>query len=221
MSTQNIEKNKINGFWKKYDDKNIKKESQLEIYTKNDASEDILRFVKLGGGPALGSISEQYAKHTFSDLKERLKGETSHDHTIEIDGKIIKIEQKTSTLNKKRDFMWQHVAEKHPWDILLLMGVHYKEIVFYGCNKEIFGELVNQGKITNQGSKNKDSEQGLWFNFSNVKDDLIKINTNEDIKKLLLVNNKQLEKQLEKQITKKIRKSSNNNANRELDEIEN
>ena len=81
--------------------------------------------------------------------------------------------------------MWQHVAEKHPWNILLLMAIDYKEIKFYAMNKETFTKLVKEGKITNQGSKNKDSEQGMWFRYSNVKNDIITIKTNEDIINLL------------------------------------
>ncbi len=77
--------------------------------------------------------------------------------------------------------MWQHVAEKHPWNILLLMAIDYKEIKFYAMNKETFTKLVKEGKITNQGSKNKDSEQGMWFRYSNVKNDIITITSNEDI----------------------------------------
>ena len=175
---------KLTNFWKTIDNNKKNKESQLEIYIKNNANEHILRFIKLGGGPALGSMSEQYGKFIFSELKDRLKGDSSHDHTIMFNNKIIKIEQKSSTLNKSGDFMWQHIAEKHPWDILLLMGIHYNEIIFYGMNKDMFKKLVNEGKITNQGSKNKDSEQGMWFRYSNVKYDITLIKTNEDIIKL-------------------------------------
>jgi hypothetical protein len=178
--------NKLEIFWNNYDNKNKKKESQIDIYKKNGSNENILRFIKLGGGPALGTIGEQYAKYTFNNLKERIKGDTGHDHTIQINGETIKIEQKTSSLNKKGDFMWQHVAEKHSWDILLLMGIHYNHVLFYGMNKDKFKELVVKGKITNQGNKNKDSEQGMWFNFLNVKDDIIEIKTNEDFFKIFI-----------------------------------
>ena len=172
-------------FWETIDETKKTKETQLETYIRNGANEHILRFIKLGGGPALGSTAEQFSKFKFNKLKDRIKGDTSHDHTIIINKKNVKIEQKTSTLNKAGDFMWQHIAEKHPWDILLLMGIHYNEIKFYGMNKDTFKKLVNEGKITNQGSKNKDSEQGMWFRYSNVKNDIITIKTNEDIINLL------------------------------------
>jgi hypothetical protein len=175
----------LSKFWNTIDETKKIKETQLETFIRNGAKENILRFIKLGGGPALGSTAEQFTKFKFSKLKERLKGDTSHDHTIIINKKIIKIEQKTSTLNKAGDFMWQHIAEKHPWDILLLMGIHYNEIKFYGINKDTFKKLVDEGKITNQGSKNKDSEQGMWFRYSNVKKDITTITTNEDIINLI------------------------------------
>ena len=91
---------KLSIFWKTIDNTKKNKESQLETYIKNNANEHILRFIKLGGGPSLGSMSEQYGKFIFNELKDRLNGESSHDHIIVFGDKIIKIEQKTSTLNK-------------------------------------------------------------------------------------------------------------------------
>jgi hypothetical protein len=172
-------------FWEIIDKKSKAKETQLETYIKNNANQHILRFIKLGGGTSLGSTTEQFSKLKFNILQDRLKGDTSHDHTITINKIIIKIEQKTSTLNKAGDFMWQHIAVKHKWDILLLVGIHYNEIKFYGVNRDIFNKLVDEGKITNQGSKNKDSEQGMWCKYSNIKNVIITIRTNEDIIKLV------------------------------------
>ena len=57
-------------------------------------------------------------------------------------------------------------------------------IIIYGLNRKIFDKLVSEHKITNQGSKNKNSEQGLWFKYSNVKNDLIIINNDKDLIKL-------------------------------------
>lgn len=106
-------------FWEIIDKKSKVKETQLETYIKNNANEYILRFIKLGGGSALGSTAEQFSKLKFNILKDRLKGDTCYDHTININNIIIKVEQKTSTLSKAGDFMWQHIAVKHKWDILL------------------------------------------------------------------------------------------------------
>ena len=170
-------------FWKIIDETKKKKETQLEMYIRHGAGEHILRFIKLGGGQSLGSISEQFSRYKFNKLKDRMKGDTNYDHTFSIKNNVIKIEQKTSTLNKSGDFMWQHIATKHPWDFLLLMGFGYDEIKFFGMNRKTFEKLITEGKITNQGSKNKDSEQGLWFRYSNVKNNITIIKTNEDIMK--------------------------------------
>lgn len=187
----------INDFWSNYDNTNKKKETQLERYIRNNASESILRFVKLGGGPALGSAAEKYARYIFTELSER--EDSGHDHIIKkkntdsvanittSDSDLshtLKIEQKTSTLDKHNNYMWQHIASKHNWNILLLTAIGYNEITFYALNRTQFDSLVLKGKITNQGNKAKDSEQGLWLKFSDVKDDLIKITTSADIIKL-------------------------------------
>jgi hypothetical protein len=204
--------NELSKFWNTIDETKKTKESQLETYIRNGSNENILRFIKLGGGPALGSTAEQFSKFKFSKLKERLKGDTSHDHTIIINKKIIKIEQKTSTLNKSGDFMWQHIAVKHPWNILLLMGIHYNEIRFYGINKDTFKKLVDEGKITNQGSKNKDSEQGMWFRYSNVKNDIMTITANEDIIKLINYEDENKEEDNEGQDKDEIISNDSNNS---------
>ena len=36
-------------------------------------------------------------------------------------------------------------------------------------------------KIINQGNSNGDSSEGKWFNYSDVKDYLIQISTNEEL----------------------------------------
>jgi hypothetical protein len=94
-----------------------------------------------------------------------LKGDTIHDHTININNIIIKVEQKTSSLSKAGDFMWQHIAVKHKWNILLLVGIHYNEIKLR--TSEVRIKIVNR-------------ECGV-----NIKDNIITITTNEDIIKLV------------------------------------
>ena len=80
-----------------------------------------------------------------SEFKNRINGETGHDHIINHNNNIIKIEQKTSTL-QKNDFMWQHISEKHNWNILLLMGIHYIEIKIYIMTRDMFNILKNDKK---------------------------------------------------------------------------
>ncbi len=61
--------------------------------------------------------------------------------------------------------MWQHIAVKHKWNILLLVGIHYNEIKLR--TREVRIKIVNR-------------EYGV-----NIKDNIITITTNEDIIKLV------------------------------------
>lgn len=167
-------------FWKTIDKETKFKETLLDRYIKNQSCPEILRFIKLGGGPRLGSLAEKYARYVF-DFKNRLKGNTNYDHILYYNNISIKIEQKTSTLNTNNDYLWQHISYKHPWDLLLLMGISYDKIAFYAFSKKTFHFLLNQGKITNQGSKNNDSHQGFWFKYSNVRNNITQIYTQKDI----------------------------------------
>ena len=179
--------NDIKSFWKLINNK--KNNTLYDRYKHNDAPEEILNFITLGGGGKLGCISEQYAKYKFNILQKRKEGDTNYDHIIEINNKLIKVEQKTSTNNgKKSKFLWQHIAINHDWNILLLMAIDYTEVNFYGLTKKQFNKLLKDGKITNQGSKDNSSHQGYWFKFNNVKDDLIIINNNEDLIKFIKSN---------------------------------
>jgi len=171
----------LGNFIESYDKKQCKKETLLTKYIKNNAHPNILYIVKLGGGSKLGSFCEQFSFHKFNILTKRLKNNTGYDAIIQINNININIEIKTSTLHKSNDFMWQHIAIKHLWNILLLIGIHYNKILFFGMTRKIFEKLVTDEKITNQGNKNKNSEQGMWFKYSNVINDLKLIETNEDL----------------------------------------
>ena len=79
-------------------------------------------------------------------------------------------------------------------------------------NKTKFKELVIEGKITNQGNKNKDSEQGMWFNFSNVKNDIVEIKNNQDLKKIMSNENKvEINKKTKEEIEKPVKEKEKKN----------
>ena len=183
-----VETTDIELFWNK--SKNDKKKlNQLERYQNKKSPECITNFIKIGGGPKMGVICEEFARHRFSVLKPRLKGkqQTGYDHIIVVETtpkiveKIIKFEQKSSGHWGEDDFKWQHVEKKHCWDILLLCGIGYKEIKFWIMNRKTFNFLVSENKITNQGNKKEDSSEGMWFSYSDVKNHLIEINNNEQL----------------------------------------
>ena len=173
--------------------KTIKKENQLDRYIKHNAPPEILKLVKLHGGPSLGTECEKIAKHFFDMLKYRLG--PGHDHFIDVNGKIIKVEQKSSTVIKKSskilfssDFLWQHIEPYNLWDVLLFCAVDYDGIKFYMMTKDDFFTLILQGKITKQGGKN--SYQGYWTKYSKIKDSIVQINNSEDIEKFIKNANK-------------------------------
>ena len=174
-----MELSKYDCFWETQCDG---KPSQTERYKKHNAPPGILKFIQIGGGPKMGTTLENYARFEFSSLQKRDKGKnTGYDHKITLNTKDIYIEQKSSGHWGESDYKWQHVEEKHKWDILLLCGIDYHEIHFWVMNRTVFNKLIEEKKITNQGNNTGESSEGRWFNYSDVVDSLIKINTNEEL----------------------------------------
>lgn len=167
-------------FWDSLSDESTRV-SQLERYKQKGSPDYIIKFIKMGGGATMGSILEKFARFQFQCLKKRLSGEeqSGYDHRIEIDDKNIFIEQKSSGHWGINGYKWQHVEPKHEWKLLLLCGIDYDNIHFWAIDRKIFDKLVTENKIKNQGSKT--SSQGYWFNYSDVKDDLVPILSNDDL----------------------------------------
>ena len=155
----------IDRFWESISGK--QKPTQLQRYEAKDAPEGILKFIRIGGGPKMGTILEQYARYKFKNLKKRGKGkeETGYDHLIEMIPRDILIEQKSSGHWGEDDYKWQHVETKHKWTMLLLCGIDYTSVKFWGMDRKTFSRLTSEKKITNQGNKAGDSSEGMWFNY--------------------------------------------------------
>lgn len=172
----------IENFWKSISKKNTAP-TQLERYEKKNAPECIKKFIAIGGGPKMGITLEQYARFHFKKLHKRGKGknETGYDHMIKLDEKNILVEQKSSGHWGEDDYKWQHVEEKHKWNMLLLCGIDYTCVKFWGMDRKTFSRLISEKKITNQGNKEGDSSEGMWFKYSDVKDSLIEIQTEEQL----------------------------------------
>lgn len=156
-----------------------KSRSQLQTYVDAKSPEPILKFIRMGGGTAMGTAAEEYARFHFPSLKPRSKGETGHDHLIN----DLKVEQKTSGYWQKGDFKWQHIAMGHDWKMLLLVGIQYEDFVFWALSKKDLENILSQGSLknTNQGSKDGSSHQGIWFNYSAIKTHLTKIESGEQL----------------------------------------
>lgn len=172
----------VDNFWESMKKKS--KPTQLERYVEKNAPESIQKFIAIGGGAKMGTTLEQFARFRFAkNLKKRGKGkeETGYDHLIEVgEGetkKRIFVEQKSSGHWGESDFKWQHVEDKHKWSMLLLCGIEYNEVKFWGMDRKTFARLISEKKITNQGNKAGDSSEGMWFNYSAVKDSLVEIDS--------------------------------------------
>jgi hypothetical protein len=184
------------------------KSLQLLRYEQRGSPEYIKQIIAIGGGPRMGTMMEKYARFKFKNLQNRKKGETGHDHLLlenkspiwmhklehnldnkldyNLDNKLeYKIEQKSSG-HWKKEYKWQHVKERHDWDALLLCGIDYHDIHFWVMTRSAFKELLLQGKITNQGNKSGKTSEGLWFNYADVKELLIKVNTEEQLRSAIL-----------------------------------
>ena len=174
------EKNEYNNFWKSIEGKDGK--TQLVQYKKKKSPEYILKFIAIGGGSKMGTTLEQFARFRFKNLRKRDKGpdETGYDQILQVGEKKIYIEQKSSG-HWGEDYKWQHVEEKHKWNMLLLCGIDYNEVKFWVMDRTTFKLLISEGKITNQGNKAADSSQGVWFNYSDVKEYITEINTAEEL----------------------------------------
>ena len=175
----NAVKSKYDRFWEKNSDG---KPSQIERYEKHNSPIGIQKFIRIGGGPKMGVTLEKFAREEFPCLQKRDAGKnTGHDHNISLATKKIYIEQKSSGHWGESDYKWQHVEEKHNWDILLLCGIDYDDIKFWVMNRAVFNKLIEEKKITNQGISTGESSEGRWFNYSDVADSLIEIKTNEEL----------------------------------------
>lgn len=171
----------LRNFWIK-EGKTLK--TQLERYREKLAPVEIQKFIELGGGQRLGVTCERYARVAFPSLEKRRsgKGQTGYDHLLTIHDMDFHIEQKTSTYwGETEDFKWQHIETDHMWDVVLLTGIDYQEVKFWGLNRETFHRLIETGKITSQGDKDGNSKEGYWFNYSAVAEELTEIKSDEDL----------------------------------------
>ena len=171
----------IEAFWASISDD--VKPTQLQRYEKKGSPEGIKRFIAIGGGPKMGTTLEKYARHHFKNLHKRAAGkdQTGYDHMVKLETRNVLVEQKSSGHWGDDDYKWQHVEEKHKWNMLLLCGIDYTDIKFWGMDRATFRRLISEKKITNQGNKTGESSEGVWFNYSDVKDSLTEIRTEEQL----------------------------------------
>jgi hypothetical protein len=155
---------------------------QLQRYTARQAPDYIKKFIMLGGGARMGTTMEQYARFHFSVLQKRAKGkeETGYDHLLSGQPQTF-VEQKSAGHWTDTGYKWQHIEPNHKWTLLLLCGIDYEEVKFWGLNRATFQRLVEEKKITNQGAKGGQSSEGMWFNYGDVQDALVPLVTDADL----------------------------------------
>ena len=173
----------IDNFWKSLSASGKDKPTQLQRYEKKNAPECIHRFIAIGGGSKMGITLEKYARFKFKNLHKRGMGndKTGYDHIIKLHTKDILVEQKSSGHWGEDDYKWQHIEINHKWTMLLLCGIDYTDVKFWGMDRKTFNRLISDKKITNQGNKTGCSSEGMWFNFSDVKEYMFEIQTDEDL----------------------------------------
>ena len=169
-------------FWESLEGKK-KTLTQLERYQQKQSPDYITKFIAIGGGPKMGNMLEDFARFKFKSLQKRCKGaeQTGYDHIVTVNEKPVYVEQKSSGHWGADDYKWQHIEDKHKWTMLLLCGIDYTDVHFWGMDRPTFKMLCEQGVITNQGNKAADSSEGRWFSYSDVKENLVPICTDEDL----------------------------------------
>ena len=138
--------------------------SQLEYYTQNNASPEIMRYVPLQGKTFGEKCMEPIAKEYFN-LEPR--NDSGHDHVK--NGKTL--EQKSARWHGNgNDWKWQHIEMAHDWDCLLLCGLDFNDIKYYIASRKVVENLIEDGIITGQGKKNENGvaqpQQAYWFSRS-------------------------------------------------------
>lgn len=171
----------------------VKKLTQLERYEAAGAAESVMKIIRLGGGPAMGTTMEKIARHVFAGpLMPRARGgasETGYDHLYtRADGRALCVEQKSAGLwsDAPNSFRWQHIEADHKWDILLLAGIQTTGVDFWGMRRADFLAAVAAGAATNQGNKSKDSSEGIWMDYPSVATWLAPIKSKADFEAFAL-----------------------------------
>ena len=132
---------------------------QLRFYKRYNATENILKLVCLNPR-SFGCLVEKIAIEKFEMTK------SSHPSFDSVKNGT-RYEIKTSRYwagTKTPTFKWQHIEPDHPWDVLLLIGVDFNDLVYYEMTRDNFNSLLgNEIKLQGGGSG-----QGYWFSLNDI-----------------------------------------------------
>lgn len=151
--------------------KNVK--TQVDYYRENSAHADILKMVALGNK----SFGERLQRIIMEYLGLDKPNNTGHDIQQNSSGKKFEVKSSRFWVTNG-DWKWQHIMEDHNYDYLLLCGVNFNSVDVFIISKNDFMNLKNKGLVTQQGGA---EGQGLWCNYSTIKDYLTPIKSVEDL----------------------------------------
>jgi len=121
------------------------------------------------------------ASKCAKDTKEQLAAFWVENGNMNLDGGEIVLGGEEGEEGEEGEYKWQHIEAKHHWNMLLLCGIDYTDVKFWGMDRKTFDRLVLEDKITIQGDKGGNSSQGMWTSYSTIKDSLVEIKSNEQL----------------------------------------
>lgn len=151
----------------------INAKTQVDYYIDRGAHPDIIKMVALGNK----SFGEKMQRIILEQLNLDKPSSTGHDVQQKSSGK--KFEVKSSRFwTTNGDWKWQHIMEDHNYDYLLLVGINLQSVDVFIITKKNLISLKSKGFVTQQGGA---EGQGLWCDFSKIKEYLTPISSEEDL----------------------------------------
>ena len=147
--------------------------TQVDYYMENGAHPDIVKMVALGNK----SFGERLQRIVMEYLNLDKPNNTGHDIQQNSTGKKFEVKSSRFWVSNG-DWKWQHIMEEHDYDYLLLCGVNFNSVDVFIISKSDFLKLKTKGLATQQGGA---EGQGLWCNYSNIKDYLTPIKNIQDL----------------------------------------
>jgi len=167
---------------------NIKNsKTQTDFYLENNAHPDIITMVKLGNK----SFGEKLQRIILEQLNLDKPNSTGHDVQQKSSGKKFEVKSSRFWINNGGGYLsstgwkWQHIMEDHDYDYLLLVGINFQGIDVFIITKQNLISLKSKGIVTQQGGA---EGQGLWCNYSQIKDYLTPISSETDLNEFISKN---------------------------------
>ena len=153
---------------------NIKNaKTQVDYYVENGAHSDVITMVALGNK----SFGEKIQRIVIEQLNLDKPTSTGHDAQQKSSGKKFEVKSSRFWVSNG-DWKWQHIMEDHDYDYLLLVGINFNSVDVFIITKEKLISLKSKNIVTRQGGA---EGQGLWCNYSQIKEYLTVISSEDDI----------------------------------------